>query len=301
MSQSIIDIDTISQLNKMLGFDTQHPLVAVIDFSKISTPFSECVISTNFYSIIAKDRCHATLKYGRNSYDYQEETMIFFAPRQVVGVEGAIDDDKTGSGVGVFFHPDLLKGSSLASNIKRYNFFSYEVSEALHLSTEERATIGDCVAKIASEIARPIDKHSRRIIVSNIELLLDYCDRFYDRQFITRESLNHDILSKFESILNSYFDSSVACDNGLPTVKYCADKLNLSANYFSDIIKRETGRNAQEHIQNLIFERAKIELANSQKSVSEIAHSLGFEYPQYFSRQFKKRVGYTPNEYRALS
>ena len=236
-----------------------------------------------------KDGYCGELKYGRNKYDYQEESMVFFAPNQVIGVDdsSAADENK---GFGLFFHPDLLRGTALSSAIKSYNFFSYEVSEALHLSSEERRTIGDCLDKISVEI-----------LVFTIELLLGYCQRFYDRQFITRENLNHDILSKFEILLDGYFDRGEAADNGLPTVKYCADKLNLSSGYFSDLIKKETGRSAQDHIQNLIIERAKLELTATSKSVSEVAYSLGFEYPQYFSRQFKKRTGLTPNEYRNMS
>ncbi len=299
MNNQIIHLDTISELNKILGLETHHPLITVVDFSKISVQFDECLISTNLYSIMVKDSCQGIIKYGRNRYDYQEETMIFFGPRQIIGVEGTSNGDS--KGLGIYFHPDILRGTPLASNIKSYNFFSYQVSEALHLSSEERRIIGDCTEKIEGEIARPIDKHSRRIIVSNIELLLGYCERFYDRQFITRESINHDILSKFESILEEYFNSDIACISGLPTVKYCAEKLNLSPNYFSDLIKRETGLSAQEHIQEQIIERAKIELTTSSRSVAEIAHSLGFEYPQYFSRQFKKRTGVTPNKYRTVT
>ncbi len=297
MNNQIIHIDSISQLNKILNFETMNPLISVIDFSEISVQFDDSKISTNFYSILLKDSCSAELAYGRNKYDYQDETMVFFAPHQVIGIENNVET-KSGKGLGVFFHPDLLKSTSLAATMKNYNFFSYEVHEALHLSSEERRTVVDCIEKIAKEISRPIDKHSKRIIVSNIELLLGYCERFYDRQFITREVLNSDMLSKFESILDNYFINTEAPQSGLPTVKYCAEKLNLSPNYMSDLIKRETGRSAQEHIQTLIIERAKTELSVSTASVAEIAYSLGFEYPQYFSRQFKKRVGMTPNEYR---
>ncbi len=296
--KEIVNIQTISELNKMLGHETHNPLITILDFAKVKAPLHECTMTTNFYAILAKDACHAELKYGRNRYDYQEETMIFLAPRQVIGIE-SVPTNTESKGLGLFFHPDLLRGTSLAAAIKNYNFFSYEVNEALHLSSEERATIGDCIEKISKEIIRPIDKHSKRIIVSNIELLLGYCERFYDRQFITREILNHDTITKFESVLEQYFNDKMPSQQGLPTVKYFADKLHLSPNYMSDVIKRETGRSAQEHIQILIMERAKTALSLSSASVAEIAYSLGFEYPQYFSRQFKKRVGKTPNEYRA--
>ncbi len=298
MQQQLLHIDTISKFNRMLNAKTMHPLIAVVDFADIAVSIEQTLISTDFYAILLKDSCQATLKYGRNRYDYDEQTMIFIAPRQVIGVDSSVEN-KQGRGLGLFFHPDLLKGTHLASEIKYYNFFSYEVSEALHLSADERRVIGDCVEKINNEIVRPIDKHSRRIIVSNIELLLDYCQRFYDRQFITREVLNHDILSRFETFLADYFESGSAIEQGLPSVKYLASKLSLSSSYMSDIIKRETGKSAVEHIQLYTVERAKIELTSTTNSVAQIAHSLGFEYPQYFSRMFKKFTGITPSEYRS--
>ncbi len=300
MHEQVLHIDTISKFNRMLNFETLHPLISIIDFEKISVSVEQMLISTNFYTIMLKDECQGTLKYGRNRYDYDEQTMIFIAPHQVVGIDGNSGQHQA-KGIGLFFHPDLLKGTQLSTSIKGYNFFSYEVSEALHLSAEERRTIGDCIQKITIEISHPIDKHSKRIIVSNIELLLDYCQRFYDRQFITREVLNHDILSRFETLLNNYFDGGKASERGLPNVKYCAEKLALSPSYMSDVIKRETGRSAVEHIQLSTIERAKVELTSSSNSVSQIAYSLGFEYPQYFSRLFKKHTGQTPNEYRTLS
>ena len=300
MTDQIINIATISQMNRLMGVEAMHPLISVVDFSEIAPIAESALFTSGFYSVMIKDSYCGELKYGRNKYDYQEETMVFFAPNQVIGVDGNSKSEDS-KGLGLFFHPDLLRGTALASAIKGYNFFSYEVSEALHLSLAERRTIGDCLDKISAEVSRPIDKHSKQIIVFTIELLLGYCQRFYDRQFITRENLNHDILSKFETILDGYFSRGKAAENGLPTVKYCADKLNLSSGYFSDLIKKETGRSAQEHIQNLIIERAKVELTTTSKSISEIAYSLGFEYPQYFSRQFKKRTGVTPNEYRTIS
>ncbi len=297
MSDNILYLENISELNRMIGVETVHPLISVVDFSMIEASVGEYCITSNFYIILVKDSCYAELKYGRNKYDYQEESMIFCAPRQIIGVEN--NSNEKGKGFGIFFHADLLKGTSLASSIKGYNFFSYSISEALHLSSEERRSIGELIEKISQEITRPIDKHSRRIIVSSIELLLGYSERYYDRQFVTRETLNHDILTRFEDILESYFDGDMASERGLPTVKYFADSLCLSSNYFSDLIKRETGYSAQEHIQNMIIERAKVKLSTTSHNISDIAYSLGFEYPQYFSRQFKKRVGVTPNEYRA--
>ncbi len=300
MKNGIKHIASISDINRLMGFETQHPLVAVVDFSNMNNTIEESLISTGFYSVMLKGSICGSITYGRNQYDYQEDTMVFFGPNQIIGLSTDTPQQES-KGLGLFFHPDLLRGTTLSSKIASYNFFSYEVSEALHLSAEEKRTVQDCLSKITTEITRPVDKHSRLIIVHTIELLLGYCQRFYDRQFITRENLNHDLLSKFESILSSYFETAEAERNGLPTVKYFADKLNLSSSYFSDLIKKETGKSAQDHIQLLIFERAKVELATSTNSISQIAYSLGFEYPQYFSRQFKKRTGMTPNEFRAMS
>ena len=199
------------------------------------------------------------------------------------------------------FHPDLLRGTTLGRTIKDYTFFSYQVNEALHLSEQERHIIIDCFRNIEEELHHTIDKHSQRLIVSNIELFLNYCVRFYDRQFITRENVNKDILTRFENLLNDYFYSEKPESSGLPTVKYCADQMHLSANYFGDLIKKETGKTASEHIQTKLIDIAKEKVFDTGKTSSEIAYELGFQYPQHFSRLFKKVVGVTPNEYRMLN
>jgi AraC family transcriptional activator of pobA len=240
------------------------------------------------------------LHYGCNYYDYEEGTLVFVGPGQVIGVEnnGELYQPK---GEALVFHPDLLRGTSLGRNMAEYNFFSYEVHEALHLSEAERKIIFDCYAKIRYELQRGIDKHSKTLIVSNIELLLNYCVRFYDRQFITRDNVNKGILQKFEELLNNYFSSDKPKEIGLPAVAYCADQLNLSANYFGDLIKKETGKSPQEYIQLKTMEIAKEKIFDVTKSVSEIAYELGFKYPQHFSRAFKQHVGLSPNEYRMLN
>ena len=219
------------------------------------------------------------------------------APGQVLGIEdnGEVFQPK---GWALLFHPDLIYGTSLAQSIKDYHFFSYESNEALHLSTQEREIFVDCVQKILIELNRAIDKHTQKLIARNIELLLDYCNRFYDRQFITRSKVNKDVLSRFERVLNEYFSSQLPQERGIPTVKYCADKLNLSANYFGDLIKKETGRSARDFIQLKIIDRAKEQLYDQSKTVSEIAYSLGFNYPSHFSKLFKTVVGVSPNDYR---
>ena len=201
----------------------------------------------------------------------------------------------------LMFHPDLLRGTQLGRNLKDYSFFSYEVNEALHLSEQERRTVLECFRNIENELRHAMDKHSKDLIVSNLELFLSYCRRFYERQFITRSHVNSDILTRFERVLDEYFHSELPKRLGIPSAKYCADKMNFSVNYLSDLLRKDTGKSTLEHIQLRLVEAAKEKLFDTNKSISEIAYELGFEYPQYFSRLFKKRVGMTPNEYRAAN
>ena len=235
-----------------------------------------------------------------NTYDYQEGTLVFLAPGQVAGVNsnGDIYQPK---GHGVVFHPDLIYGTSLGKHIQEYTFFGYQSNEALHLSDREREIVLDCFSKIDYELDQAIDKHSKRLITTNIELLLGNCIRFYDRQFITREHVNCGILEKFEQILNNYFASNKPHTIGLPSVAYCADELHLSPNYFGDMVKRETGKTALEYIQTKLIDVAKEKIFDTEKTVAQIAYELGFKYPQHFARLFKQQVGYTPLEYRSLN
>jgi AraC family transcriptional activator of pobA len=297
--ENILMIDSISQFSALNNNETLHPLVNIVDLSKAEERQNR-KSNYGFYAVFLKEIKCGDLHYGCNYYDYEEGTLVFVGPGQVIGVEnnGELYQPK---GLALVFHPDLLKGTSLGRNIGDYNFFSYEVFEALHLSEAERKIIYDCYDKINYELVRGIDKHSRTLIVSNIELLLNYCIRFYDRQFITREHVNKGILQKFEELLNNYFISEKPREIGLPSVGYCANQLNLSANYFGDLIKKETGKSAQEYIQFKIMDLAKERIFDASKSVSEIAYELGFKYPQHFSRSFKQHVGYTPNEYRNLN
>lgn len=253
-----------------------------------------------FYTVFLKEIKCGDLKYGCNYYDYEEGTLVFVGPGQVIGVENNAEPYQP-KGFALVFHPDLLRGTSLGRHIGEYNFFSYEVHEALHLSESERKIITDCLDKIRYELDRPIDKHSRTLIVSNIELFLNYCVRFYDRQFITRNVAHKGVLQRVEELLMDYFASEKPQSMGLPTVGYCAAQLNLSANYFGDLIKKETGKSAQEYIQLKLMDVAKEKIFDANKSVSEIASELGFKYPQHFTRLFKQRVGYSPNEYRNLN
>ena len=292
----IMKIDTVQQYNDYFGIETCHPLVSVIEGKK-AKPLLFCKKLYNIYAILLKDTNCGNLKYGQSIYDYQKGTMLFLAPGQVMGSE---DDGVLHQPEGwvLALHPELLRGTPLASLIREYSYFSYNANEALHLSEQERKTIIDCMEKIRIELQYPIDKHSKSLIIDNIKLLLDYCIRFYDRQFITRENVNKDILTRFENLLEDYFSSDAPAEKGMPSVQYCADKLCLSANYFSDLCRKETGMSALKHIQQKMFDVAKERVFNVSKSISEISYELGFPYPQHFSRWFKKIAGNTQNEYR---
>lgn len=291
-----LTFDTIKAYNDFNNHPTLHPLVSVLDFSK-ADPRHGYKMSFGIYTIILKEVECGDLAYGKHNYDYQEGTLVFFGPGQVVDVSNKTNVYQP-VGRGLTFHPDLLIGTPLAKQIDEYGFFSYNLSEALHLSPEEQQTILDLMSKIDRELKRPVDKHSKKLIASNIGLFLDYCERFYDRQFITRENVNQGILSRFEQLLNGYFKSEKPYSMGLPSVGYFADELHLSANYFGDLIKKETGKSAQEYIQTKLIEIAKDKIFDTEKSVKEIAFELGFKYPQHFNRLFKQKVGVTPKEYR---
>lgn len=298
----IIQLHSISEINHFMQNKTNHPLVAVVDFSKVDEYVEEGTrISADFYSLMFKNYCANRIRYGRQSYDFQDGSLVCIAPKQVVIMDNEIEKRDDMMGWGLFFHPDLLRGTSLGEKMNEYTFFSYETAEALHLSDKEKQTLYDCVQKISIELQENIDNHSQTLIVSNIELLLNYCSRYYGRQFITRKSSNSNTIAQVEKLLKSYFKSERLKETGLPTVKYLADNVNLSASYLSDLLKKETGMNAQDHIHYYLIEEAKNILINSDNNVGEIAYSLGFEYPQYFSKLFKQKTGKTPIEYRKLN
>ena len=297
MEQTLI-IDSIESYNNYFGFETQHPLVAVVDLRKTkpeSFPM-EAAYDYRVYTLFLKQTYCGDITYGRQPYDYQEGTVTSFAPGQVVHVKRMPHFEPNARGL--LFHPDLIRGTSLGKGIGQYSFFDYSSREALHLSDDEKKIFTDCLNKIEMELGRPIDQHSKPLICRNIELLLDYCMRFYDRQFITRREANHDVLTRFENELNTYFRGNRAEREGLPSVKYFAERCFLSPNYFGDLVKKETGRSPQEFIQGKIIDLAKDFLAGTDKSVTEIAYCLGFQYPQHFNRYFKRGVGMTPMEYR---
>lgn len=294
-------IGSIEELNIYNGKQTDHPSVTILDLSK-SKPGPPGKFHFDLYSIFLKGSKCNPVKYGRKHYDYQNGTLVFIAPGQIVEIEKEEDEDKLHqpSGWVLFFHADLIRGTSLGQNIKDYTFFSYHVNEALHISEKERLFVMDCFSKIQTEIERPVDKHSRKLIAHTIELLLNYCLRFYDRQFIVREQANKSIIERFEDLLNNYFNPEETANEFLPSVTYFADKLNLSAKYFGDLIKKETGKTALELIQLRLIDFVKELIFDKTKSISEIAYELGFKYPQHFTRFFKQKVGITPNEYRTM-
>ena len=294
----ILNLDSVDLYNKLYGLETLNPLVSVIDLNKATSSVDLIRFNYGIYALYLKLEKACDIKYGRQTYDYQEGTIVCFAPGQTAETNPTTDKVQVNAH-GILFHPDLLRGTSLGKSIKKYTFFSYEVNEALHLSEEEISIVMDCLKIIRMELEHGVDKHSKTLLVNHIELLLNYCMRFYERQFITRGKTNRDVLTRFENLLDEYFESALAEQDGLPTVKYFADTLCLSSNYFGDMFKKETGKSPQEYIQEKVIELAKERISDTADTVSQIAYSLGFQYPQHFCRLFKKRVGYTPSEYRA--
>jgi AraC family transcriptional activator of pobA len=291
--------ETVNDYNVFNKNETLHPLVSVVDLSK-ADPRNASNMYFGFYAVFLKEVKCGDLRYGRHIYDYQEGTLVFIAPGQVVRVDNPGEAYQP-KGYALVFHADLIHGTPLSKHIQDYSFFGYQSNEALHLSEREKRIVLDCFSKIEYELEHAIDKHSKKLLVDNIELLLNYCTRFYDRQFITRDKVHQGILEKFETLLNNYFQTDKTQTIGLPSVAYFAKELNLSAGYFGDLIKKETGQSAQEYIQAKVIDVAKELIFNVDKSISEVAYELGFKYPQHFTRLFKQKTGMTPNEYRNLN
>lgn len=294
----ILDLNSVELYNRLYGLETLHPLVSVVDLNRATCGIGRVRLNYGLYALFLKLEKACDIKYGRQIYDYEEGTIVCFAPGQTAETTDTTDRAQVDV-YGLVFHPDLLRGTPLGKSIKRYTFFSYEVNEALHVSDEERSMILNCLKIIRMELEHAIDKHSKSLIATHIELLLGYCMRFYERQFVTRSQTNRDVLTRFETLLDTYFEGELAERDGLPTVKFFADKLCLSPNYFGDMFKKETGKTPQEYIQQKIIELAKERISDPANSVAQVAYSLGFQYPQHLSRLFRKRVGCTPNEYRA--
>lgn len=292
-----VHFDSIDFLNRFNQNSTYHPLVSVLDFSKTDPRRAHRMVFGVYVVYLKKVDC-GNLIYGKQQYDYQEKTLVFVGPGQSLTAtyEGLYQP----RGRAVAFHPDLLIGTPLATKIRQYGFFSYHLNEGLHLSEREESIINDCFNKIAYEVEQPVDKHSRTLVAANIDLFLQYCARFYDRQFITREHVNQSMLVKFDALLTDYLASDRTTDYGLPTVAYFAEALHFSPNYFGDLVKNETGLSAQDFIQRKIVEVAKEQLLHQQRSISEIAYGLGYKYPNHFSRTFRRVAGVSPKEFREV-
>lgn len=297
LMDQVIKLNAVEQYNKLYGLETRHPLVSVVNLNQARRNPEHFQVNYGLYALFLKDAHCGDILYGRQRYDYQDGTIVSFAPGQIVEVNrnaGPVSLDVHG----LLFHPDLIRGTALGHDIKNYTFFSYEAREALHISEAERKIVLDCLDKIDTELRQGADRHSQRLITANINLLLDYCMRFYDRQFATRQVADQNVLARFEHLLDEYFESGLSMRQGLPTVKYFADKVCLSANYFGDMFSKLTGQTASEYIQHKLIDRAKQQLLYSPKTMSEIAYELGFQYPQHLSRMFKRLTGTTPNAFR---
>ncbi len=291
-----VKLDSIDSYNKLYGLETKHPLVTVINLNHASKFVNNLVMDYGVYALFLKNDARCSLMYGRQRYDYQEGTVVSFSPGQVVTVD--YDNEELAPDViGLMFHPELIYKTPLADKIKEYSFFDYSQREALHLSAEERRLFMQCLDRIQTELEHPVDKHTSEIISSHIMVLLDYLTRFYERQFITRKKVNSDLLNAFETELQNYFASGNVSE--LPMVGYFADKVNLSPGYFGDLVKKETGKTPQELISLHVIEIAKKRLATTNDDVSIIAYDLGFQYPQHFSRMFKRVAGESPTQFRS--
>jgi AraC-like DNA-binding protein len=297
----IIQIKTISEIHRFLNIEKPlHPLISVCKHNPdMNLKTTNMKVSFDFYIISLKSDIKGSINYGRNTYDFEEGTMLFSAPGQVFNITGEpIIDLK---GWTLFIHPDLLSKSNLHQAIQQYNFFSYDANEALHISDKEKVVLTEFVGNIKNEIAQNLDRHSQDLIIHNIESILKYSERFYDRQFLTRTNKNKDFISQFERYLKNYFNSESIAANGMPTTDQCGKALNMSGHYLSDLLKLETGKTIKEHIHLKLIDKAKHQLLNSTISVKTLAYDLGFEYPQYFSRLFKNKTGMSPSEYRNLN
>jgi AraC-like DNA-binding protein len=302
MAKELIQLKSISQLHQQLSLpEPAHPLISVINTAdfEISADLIGYQVLSDFYMISMKDKS-CGIDYGRKSFDFAEGLLVFSAPKQIITIQEEVRKGDI-KGWMLYFHPDLIRGSHLQDEIKNLSFFHYEVYEALHLSATEESIINQCVRDIQNEYEQRIDNHSRRVLVSFINLLLSHSLRFYERQFNTRSSQNLDLVHSFQAELERYFELDLHFEYGTPSIAYFADKANLSQHYFSDLLKKESGRAAKDHINDYIIEKAKNHLINDKDSISEIAYNLGFNYPHYFTRLFKAKTGHTPLEFRNLN
>lgn len=299
MKENIIHAKSISEFRDRYALGKpSHPLITIIDTSQweIGKEWVGVKCTSDLYMIAIKDK-DCGMDYGRQSYDFQDGVMTFLAPNQVVAMT---KEQKIGdiNGWAIFFHPDLIRNMPLGDKIDDYKFFSYDVHEALHLSEAEEQTVIECIHLIRKELEERIDNHSQTVISSTLELILNFANRFYERQFNTRSAHNSDVYSKFEKSLKAYYADGKLLTDGIPSVEYFAEQTNLSPNYLSDLLKKQTGKSAKDHINSFVVDKAKTLLLKNNNSVSEIAYSLGFNYPHYFSRLFKSKTGMTPQDFR---
>ncbi|MFA0087429.1 helix-turn-helix domain-containing protein [Vibrio sp. 10N.261.51.F12] len=294
-----LHITTISELHAALGLDAPaHPQVSFFHPSQVKQGITETVkICFDLYLISLKDSAHCTVGYGHTTYDFDIGTMTFLAPGQEVTIE-ATEPVEDSLGWTIAFHPQLIKRSDLGSKMSQFTFFEYQNNEALHLSERERVMVTDIASSIGNETEMNMDKHTQSLICSSIELLLKYCSRFYDRQFIVRGDFNHDYMRRFNQFLDSYYQGDKPFEQGIPTVQYCGKEIGLSPYYLSDLLKKETGKTALEHIHLFLIERAKSQILDTSDSITQIAYELGFEYPQNFSKLFKAKTGISPRQFR---
>jgi AraC-like DNA-binding protein len=301
MPDKYIDLESISDLHRLMHYaPPKHPLVSLVDHTDFYAlrPTTEATYRFGFYTISCK-RFEGVLRYGRGNYDFNKGSLMFTAPGQVISA--GPDTIKVDEGWALFVHPDLLYGTDLGKKMHQYSFFNYEVNEALHISEDENLILQDCTANIQKEYLQNIDKHTQGLIVSNIELLLNYCNRFYDRQFYTRAKVNTDVVQRFEKLLKDYFSQDSLIEKGLPQVSVFASGLNLSPNYLSDLLQKFTGKTTLEHIHLEIVDRAKSMLWGTDASISEIAYQLGFEHPSHFTKLFKAKTGMAPSDFRGTN
>ena len=291
-------LNTVQDFNDYQGVETLHPLVSVVHVEN-TEHIQECVMHYGLYAIYLKENKGCKLSYGRTPYDFDEMTVTSFAPGQVVKVEPN-PDVPFAKFTALVFHPDLLNRTALGRQMSRYEFFDYSSTEALHLSVQEVEVFRGVITMIEQELHHAIDKHTRELIISNIELLLNYCLRFYDRQFITREEINHSVVKRFMELLDDYI-SSKALREGLPTVTYFADKCCLSSGYFGNLVRVETGRTAKDIIADRLLAHAKQLLNDDTLTITMISERMGFDYPQHFVRFFKSHTGKTPSAFRKVS
>jgi len=306
----MLKIKSVAQFHQIVGLESpEHPLITIIDDgnrrenSELADDLFDIKFTADLYCIMFKDGMSGSFGYGRTTYDFRDSTLLFMSPGQVIKTPSKEETEmsKRKKGWSILFHPDLIRKSTLGESIHDYSFFSYDTSEALHLSSKEEKCILEVVKNIKEEYAHLIDKHSQKLINSNLELLLNYCTRFYDRQFYTRTNQSKDIIAQFEKNLKNYFGENKQLDTGIPTIQYFAEKAFLSQHYFSDLIKKETMKPPTDHIHDFIIEKAKNLILQSSNSMTEIAYDLGFNYPHYFGRLFKAKTGVTPLQYRNMN